>query len=184
MIGTGNTDNTNDTVTLVRRQPLNSAGVCSRCTKKCDTDYMRCFLCDELYHVLNCGEATNQATATFYKGWDNMQANYSNIQYVCDACKQDKNMKKDVIVSNRMCVIEEEIKGIKEAMEEKFKCLVDMVKVLPKSNDTHPESERPASSGDLKTTFADKVKSTQSVIVIKKKKTAHQQIWTKYIRLL
>ena len=94
-----------DGVTIIRRQPLNSEGICTKCEKKCDQDFMRCFGCDEIYHVMNCGSSRGQVTPTFYRGWDNMVTNYPNIQYVCEACRCDKQLKKDIIVSNRMCVL-------------------------------------------------------------------------------
>ena len=87
----------NQEITLVRRQPLDSEGNCPKCSKHCDEDYMLCFLCDELYHVINCDGHSNHVTPTFYRGWANMIANYPNIQYICESCRIDKNMKKDVL---------------------------------------------------------------------------------------
>ena len=154
-------------VELVRRQPLDKEGQCTKCLKKCDNESMRCFGCDELYHVLNCppGATKGQVTATFFKSWENMVTNYPNIQYICDACKQDKQLKKDIIVSNRLCVMEDELKGIKDTMQDRFKGLEDMMKVLAEKN-TIPVPQVPT----VPATFADKVKSNRSVIVIKKTK--------------
>ena len=93
-----NGDKTEDVIP-VRRQPLDADGTCTKCDKKCEQDYMRCFGCDEFFHVVNCGSSKGQVTPTFYKGWDNIVTHYPNIQYVCEACKVDKQLKKDIIVS-------------------------------------------------------------------------------------
>ena len=118
------TNESDSSVIPVRRQPLDSGGTCTKCDKKCDKDYMRCFGCDELFHVRNCGSSRKQVTLTFYEQWDSMNNNYPNIQYVCDACKVDKQTKKDIIVSNRICVLEDELKGIKEVMMDTMKKMV------------------------------------------------------------
>ena len=184
-------------IDLVRRQPLDSKGVCTRCEKKCDGDYMQCCLCDEMYHALNCGEMKNQVTPTFYKGWDNMHANYPNIQYICDACMQDNKMKQAIIVSNRMCVMEEDMKGIRDEMSDKFSGLENMIRELANKENpvpaetvpvpdemneklnglenlirefTNKENHVPANTVPAQApTYAEAAKSTQSVIVIKKK---------------
>jgi hypothetical protein len=169
-----------DVVTLIRRQPLDSEGTCTKCQNKAGSESIRCFGCDELYHVINCppGGTKGQVTATFFKGWENMENHYPNVQYICDACRQDKQFKKDIIVSNRMCVIEDDLKGIRDAMTDKFQGLENMIKQIAQNNE-FPQLPHPAGSGDNTlqgdVTLADRVKptkpvkSTQSVIIIKKK---------------
>lgn len=159
-----------ETVEIIRRQPLNSEGICSKCEKKGDNETMRCFGCDELYHVINCppGNKNGHVTPTFFRGWDNIVQNYPNVQYICNACLQDNKFKRDIIVSNRMCVMEEEIKGIKGIMDDKFKGLEDMVRKLVIDK---PEASVPtALPGVQRPSFAEMAqKPKQSVIVIKKK---------------
>ena len=161
-----------ETVDLIRRQPLDSEGVCTKCAHKADNEAMQCFGCSEYYHVIKCppGNDRGQVTNTFFRGWDNMIQNYKNIQYICDACILDKKLKNDIIISNRMCVMEEEMKGIKNNMEEHFKSLEDIVTKLVTKN----EVPVPVESQDQRPTYADMVnkpheKPKQSVIVIKKK---------------
>ena len=158
-------------ITLVRRQPLNSDGTCTKCDTKCDTDYMQCCLCDEMYHALNCGESRNQVTPTLYKSWENMNVNYPNIQYICDACMQDNKMKRNIIVSNRLCVMEEDMKGIRDEIKDKFSGLENMIRELSNSNKINPVPAdiAPAYVPAHAPSYANVVKSTQSVIVIKKK---------------
>ena len=96
-----------------------------------------------------------------------MNNNYPNIQYVCDACKVDKQTKKDITVSNRICVLEDELKGIKEVMMDKFQGLEDTMKKMVETK------VEPAAAGSNKDypalpIFSDKV--SKGVIVIKKKK--------------
>ena len=161
------TNESDSSVIPVRRQPLDSGGTCTKCDKKCDKDYMRCFGCDELFHVRNCGSSRKQVTQTFYEQWDSMNNNYPNIQYVCDACKVDKQTKKDIIVSNRICVLEDELKGIKEVMMDKFQGLEDTMK---KMVETKVEPAAAVINKDYPPlpSFSDKV--SKGVIVIKKKK--------------
>lgn len=151
-------------VKLIRRQPLNGEGICPRCELKADNN-MRCFACDELYHVLGCtADPKGQVTRTFLQGWDTMVTKYVNIQYICDSCRHDKTLKKDVIVSNRMCLIEDDVRSIKENIADKFESLEKLVRDLSQKHDDKPvEPAQPAIS------YAAKAKSTRSVIVIKKK---------------
>ena len=109
-------------VTLIRRKPLDSKGVCTDCSSKADHEAMQCFGCAEFYHVVNCppGNTKGQVTRTFFNGWDNIVQNYKNIQYICKACLHDKHLQKDIIVSNRMCCMEEDMKGIKTTMDKQF----------------------------------------------------------------
>ena len=154
-----------DGVTLIRRQPLNGEGTCTRCNVKADNQSMRCFGCDEFYHVISCTAAPKgQVTQTFNKNWDGLVAHYPNIQYICDSCRHDKSVKKDIIVSNRMCLLEEDVKSIKDELENKFQSLESVIREFTQRIDNKPaETEQPAIS------YASKVKSTRSVIVIKKK---------------
>ena len=155
-----------ESVVIIRRQPLDAQGDCTKCTKKADHEAIQCFGCDEMYHVINCppGNTRGQVTRTFFGGWENMIQNYSNINYICDACLQDKKFKKDIIVSNRMCLMEEEMRSIKETLDQKFYGLQDTIKGLVNGNFANVSTTLPGES------FADKVKSDRSVIVIKKKK--------------
>lgn len=158
-----------NTIVLIRRQPLDSKGICSKCEKKGDHECMKCVGCDENYHVINCppGNKAGQVTPTFFTGWDNMVRNYPNIQYMCSACLQDKQFRKDIIVSNRMCSMEEEMKGLKDTMNVKFDEIRNMMENISKVKeqpiprvDTGPPPVQ---------TYAEKAKSSSSVIVIKKK---------------
>ena len=160
-----------ETVNLIRRQPVDAAGTCTRCDNKCENESMKCFGCEEYYHVLNCANSPKpQVTPTFNKGWDNMVQNYVNIQYICDACIHDKKLKNDIVVSNRMCVMEENLKLMKENMEKKFIALQESVgKLVNQKNEyeiNNPALPAPAMPP------GQQVQSTanRSVIVIKKKK--------------
>lgn len=109
----------NDTATeinLTRRTPLNSQGICSGCKKDAKSDFLRCFACDELYHVINCPSAEKQVTKTFME--NNPTIRWTNIKYVCNACEHDKQLKKDILVSNRMCVMEEQIRKLSAMVTE------------------------------------------------------------------
>ena len=105
-------------VEVIRRSPLNAQGVCGKCDKDAEGDSLRCFGCDELYHVIGCtGE--KQVTRTFLDAtWPSLSKLYTNIQYVCDACKQDRQAKKDIVISNRMCVMEEQMRDMANMMTE------------------------------------------------------------------
>ena len=160
-----------ETVTIIRRLPLEANGTCTKCLIMADNESMQCFGCSEYFHAINCppGNAKGQVTRTFFGGWDNMIQNYSNIQYICDACLNDKKLKNDIIVSNRMCVIEEEMRSIKDTVNDRFNELQTMMKTLVQKREEIPVSSvLPAPN----LSYADKVKSTSSssVIVIKKKR--------------
>ena len=161
----------NEDIVLVRRQPLDSTGICSKCEHKADDECMKCAACDEMYHVINCppGNKTGQVTATFYGGWESMERNYPNILYMCTACLQDKNFKKDIIVSNRMCSMEEEMKNLKLTMDEKLGEMREMMQKLVQ-NKEQPVELTNAGPTPVES-YADKVrgKPSRSVIVIKKK---------------
>ena len=90
-----------------------------------------------------------------------INANYPNIQYICESCRIDKNMKKDVIVSNRLCVMED-MKDMKQTMDTKLQSVEDMLKKLTVPGENEPRVNTPS--------YADKAKTEPSVIVIKKKK--------------
>lgn len=156
-----------NTVTIIRRQPLDAKGLCSKCSSNGDHEAMQCFGCSEYYHVINCppGNKKGQVTHTFYDGWDNMLRNYGNIQYICDACLHDKKLKCDIIVSNRMCVMEEEMKEMKGSMDRGFNELREIVQKLVKNKE-----EMPAAAVQPVPTYAETTKSSSSVIVIKKKR--------------
>ena len=59
-----------ETVDLIRRQPLDSEGVCTKCAHKADNEAMQCFGCSEYYHVIKCppGNDRGQVTNTFFRG--------------------------------------------------------------------------------------------------------------------
>ena len=124
-------------INLIRRQPLDAGGTCTKCEKKADMESIQCFGCSKFYHVINCppGAARGQVTRTFFGGWDNMVENYKNILYMCTASLHDKKMKNYIIVSNRMCVLEEEVKGVKETIEKKFSDLQDIMLKLVKGRE-------------------------------------------------
>ena len=165
-------------VEKIRRTPLDAKGVCTKCNCKADAECMQCFGCNEYFHVINCppGTKQNQVTKTFFDGWDNMMRHYKNIQYICDACHQDKKFKNEIIVSNRMCVMEEEISDVKKQVNQGFNEIRDMIKNMSQSSASSSQSssvplnipDGPAWS-DIVTGKATS-KSTSSVVVIKKKK--------------
>ena len=161
------------TVEKIRRLPLNGEGICSKCNSKADSECMQCFGCSEYFHVLNCppGSKQGQVTKTFYDGWDNLCRNYNNIQYVCDACHQDKKLKNDIIISNRMCVMEEEISNVKKSVEQGFTEMRDMMSKINKASNDSSESSIPTgpSWADIAGGKSSS-KSTSSVLVIKKLK--------------
>ena len=164
-------DDDEETVDLIRRQPLDSEGVCTKCAHKADNESMQCFGCSEYFHVIKCppGNDKGQVTNTFHKGWDNMVQNYKNIQYICDACILDKKLKNDIIISNRMCVIEEEMKGMKDTMAENFKGLQDMVKKLVTEKEEMPVPPAEPTYAEMAVKPKIPVIPKQAVIVIKKK---------------
>ena len=85
---------------------------------------------------------------------------------MCTACIQDKKFKKDIIVSNRMCSMEEEMKSLKTIMDVKFGEMREMMEEVVKKKEQPappPETGPPPIP-----TYAQKA-STSAVIVIKKK---------------
>ena len=149
-------------IRIVRRQTLDSSGTCTKCKEKADHECMKCFGCEEFYHVINCSSGSkNQVTITFFNTWENMQRLYDNIQYICDACKQDKKLKKDIVISNRMCVIEDDLRGMKDDINNKLLGLGEMIQALAKLKEKAPEPIVP-----VRPTYAEKA---SAVIVIKKK---------------
>ena len=157
-------------VDKIRRQPLDAKGICGKCSSKADTECMQCFGCNDYFHVINCppGTKQNQVTKTFFDGWDNIVRHYKNIQYVCEACLHDRKLKNEIIISNRMCVMEEEISAVKNTIDKEFKELRDIItKVKSPPNDGNfPDLESPKEP-----TWSDIAsKPTNSAIVIKKKK--------------
>ena len=160
--------NDENTVTIIRRQPLDSTGICMKCSGKGDKEAMQCFGCSEFYHVINCppGNKQGQVTTTFHNGWDNIERNYTNIQYICDACLHDKKLRNDIIVSNRMCVMEEQVKAIQGTMDTGFSELRDIIQKLVKDKDEMPVV--PAAK-EVRTYAETAAEPSSSVIVIKKK---------------
>ena len=173
-------------VDVIRRSPLNAKGVCARCDKDAEGASLRCFGCDELYHVIGCtGE--KQVTKTFLDStWPSLSKLYTNIQYVCDACKQDRQAKMDIVISNRMCVMEEQMRAMTDMMTEMKNSkgeqattnndaltqevteLKSLVQNLVQKSTTVPETQ----PEPPKITYASKVE--KSVIVVKKTATGQE----------
>ena len=108
MDGEASQSDTSIQVETIRRVPLDAKGVCGVCEKDSEGESLRCFGCDELYHVIGC-TGKKRVTQTLLEQWGTIARNYSNVQFVCDACKHDKQAKKDIVLSNRLCVMEEQM---------------------------------------------------------------------------
>ena len=182
----GPTNMDDEVDTSIRRAAIDSEGTCSKCKIAAGSDFMKCFGCEELFHVINCtGE--KQVTKTFLDStWPTMCKLYNNIQFICDACKHDKQIKKDIIVSNRMCLMEEHMKSligmindIKISKPEQ----ADIAKLVKNNNDLTVELEKLRTTvsnlvektvpgqntvSNAPKTYAEKAKAEKSVLVIKK----------------
>ena len=172
---------TEDIDCSIRRSTIDSSGTCTKCKKDAGADFMKCFGCEELFHVINCS-VEKQVTSTIMNGWPNMTTKYSNIQYICDACKHDKQMRKDIIVSNRMCLMEEQLRSITTMMKETKEKETDIAQLVTSNTNMNVELDKLRStvntlvektvagsnSVTASKTYADIARGEKSILVIKK----------------
>ena len=116
-----------------------------------------------------------------------MTSKYNNVQYICDACKHDKQMKKDIIVSNRMCLMEEQMRSLVKMMQEVKQSKQEqpnLAELVKSNNELNVELEKLRTTVNNmveKTTpvqntlppvvtksYADMAKGEKSILVIKK----------------
>lgn len=98
---------------------LTPEGICNRCKKDAQSEQMRCFLCENQYHVIEC-TAPKICTPTFYKTiWPGLMQNYPCITFICDFCQENKKMKDENVMMDRIGQIERDINTIKQLVTQK-----------------------------------------------------------------
>ena len=185
MDGEASQSDTSIQVETIRRVPLDAKGVCGVCEKDSEGESLRCFGCDELYHVIGC-TGKKRVTQTLLEQWGTIARNYSNVQFVCDACKHDKQAKKDIVLSNRLCVMEEQmttmtdmilqIKNANNGQTGNNDVLtqeVSELKVLVQNLVQKSTADREVRNEPPPVSYASKARE-KSVIVIKKKESGEK----------
>ena len=140
---------------------LKADSTCGACDKKADSACMKCFSCDKSWHVHDCSASEDLVTKTFLKNqWNVWKAagTYKSICFVCPPCRDAKNLQRDIISSNRMSVMEEQVSTVQIDIQE--------IKNLLKGGQDN------ANKPPTQPTYAQTVKSSDSVIVIKKDENA------------
>ena len=125
---------------------LKPDGTCNRCTKNAQAENLRCAICENRFHVIEC-TAPKMCTSTFLKTTYPQLANlYPCITFMCDFCRENKKMKDENVMMDRFNKMEADIRDIKQ--------------LLRKDKDTpQPTGHTP--------TWAEKVANKPAAIVIK-----------------
>ena len=136
---------------------LKADGTCNACSKMAAGNFMPCFSCEKQWHVVDCENGSdNLATTTFlnmWKGW-NTNGTYKCIIFICPSCRDAKNLQRDIVNSNRMTVMQENLDSVQSD-------ILEMKNMLTKSQEN---TGRPVSVP----TYAETVKSSNSVIILKR----------------
>lgn len=153
--------------------PLDADGTCKKCHKKADQEFMTCFVCDLKIHVLNCGQDDDLCTKSFLNNqWANLNKNWPSIVFVCPPCRDSKVLQTEIVASNRMSVIEDDVSVVKNdvtTMKDDLTQIKELLLTGRRGNDASDENE----NTDFQMTYAQKVKKPQqSVIIIKKSEEA------------
>ena len=138
---------------------VQSDGTCALCSKKADNEVMCCFACEQTWHVVGCN-GDDLATESFrkqFQAWK-VAGSYRSIVFLCPPCRDSKNLQRETVNSNRMSVIEDRVASVQDDLKQIKDAL------------TRPPQEQgePSVFPRLQPSYADKVKSSDCVIVIKK----------------
>ena len=144
------------------KRVVKSDGFCTVCEKKADDACFPCFSCECMWHIVDCTGNDDLVTKSLLenqlKPWKT-KGSYKSICFICPPCRDSKNLQRDVITSNRMAVVEEQVSSMRD----------DLQVIKDKLVGGHPTTEFP--SLPPAGSYASKVKASDSVIVIKKSET-------------
>ena len=150
---------------LPAKRVVKADGTCSHCNKKADGAIMSCFACEESWHVVDCATGTEDlATKTFldrqWKVWK-LAGTYRSVCFVCPCCRDSTNLQRDIVSSNRMSVMEDRVSSVQDDIAE--------IKNLLTSGQVNTGNPLPPTDA---VSYAEKLKSSDAVIIIKKNETA------------
>ena len=140
-------DTSADAATLLKDvNMLKPDGTCNRCDKNAQSENLRCFLCEERFHVIEC-TAPKMCTPTFLKAtWPTLGTLYPGITFICDLCRENKKLRNENVMMDRFNKMEHDIREIKQLIQSK-------------PNDPHPPTHTP--------TYAEKAANKPAAIIIK-----------------
>lgn len=143
-----------EAVTLLKDvNVLKPDGTCNRCSKNAQSENLRCFLCEERFHVIEC-TAPKMCTPTFLKTtWPTLETLYPGITFICDLCRENKKMKDEHVMMDRFNKMENDIREIKQLIQNK-------------PNNPQPPTKTPS--------YADRVANKPVAIVIKPNEQAEE----------
>ena len=140
---------------------INSEGICVACDKPAAAACMKCFACEDSWHVIGCAQGSEDLTTTTFleKSWNvwKTSGKYKSICFVCPPCRDAKNLQRDIVNSNRISVIQENVSSVQADVQELKQAL------LNKNNGEYPALPQAANP----------VKSSDSVIIINNETQEH-----------
>ena len=97
---------------------LKPDGTCNRCEKNAQSEQLKCFSCEKRYHVIEC-TAPKLCTPTFLRTiWPNLESSYPCITFICQFCRENKKLKDENIMMDRVSHIEQDIREMKQLLVE------------------------------------------------------------------
>ena len=87
---------------------LDSKGICKKCQQDAQSEHMECWLCKQKYHVIECEGEDPMVQPSFLRNqWPTINRKWSCITFTCHNCREDANTKQELIMSQRVRVLEE-----------------------------------------------------------------------------
>ena len=134
---------------------MQANGTCKACDKPAADSSFPCCSCEKVWHVRECTAGTDLVTLTclnnMLKPWK-VNGTYPCVCFVCPPCIDAKNLQRDIVVSNRMSVVEESVNDMKQDIQ--------IIKDHVMGQGRQPDTDFPPLPGQSK--------PSDSVIVVKK----------------
>ena len=126
---------------------------------------MECWICQKKYHVIEC-EGPGSIPPSFLKHqWPSLVKNWPSITFTCNLCKEDMKTKQDVIMSQRVRLLEES--SLKTA--KRFDDIMEILTSIQEKPTAPAPNEKPTTYSSMA------AKDTPSVIVIEKPESEQEQ---------
>ena len=99
---------------------VQSNGTCGLCDKPAADTSFPCSSCEKIWHVRECTGNDDLVTQTclnnMLKPWK-QSGSYPCVCFVCPPCLDAKNLQRDLVASNRMSVMEDSVKDLKQDIQ-------------------------------------------------------------------